>query len=524
MRALVLMRDWPTKGADTSQDQAVDPNSSETSFKVLGTLGQIYVWDAPIEEEMELLDDQGELITTVTTDELGSVVIRNLETASDLTLRVKSEPADQATQIKVMSEQELPPNEALYTAQSLQPGNQYIEMRDGTLLHIFVSLPGPVEDGPYPTVVNYSGYSPGRPGRPLSDTIEPFCEDFPVLCNVPGFGAGIFMGLMGYASVGVNIRGTGCSGGAYDFFEPLQLMDGYDVIEIVARQPWVKHNKVGMVGLSYPGISQLFVAKTRPPSLAAITPMSVLADSSSSTLAPGGIFNDGFALDWIENVLNRANPYGHGWIQEVVDSGDTQCAEHQKLHGQLVDVVSKALDNPFYTQEVAEPVDPSSWVNQIDVPVYLTGQWQDEQTGPHFAALLDKFTSSPHARFTVSNGVHVDGFTPQILMEWKTFLDFFVSRELPKVDDQVRSLVPLFYSQQFGVSLELPPNRFAEYENFETALADYNSEPKLRVIWESGGGPPAKRAHPSVLLRPFTTVGRSLIHVPHGGIFIPMAH
>ena len=36
--------------------------------------------------------------------------------------------------------------------------------------------------------------------------------------------------LMGFAVVDVNMRGTGCSGGAYDFFEPLQSLDGYDVI------------------------------------------------------------------------------------------------------------------------------------------------------------------------------------------------------------------------------------------------------------------------------------------------------
>ena len=65
------------------------------------------------------------------------------------------------------------------------------------------------------------------------------------------------------------MRGTGCSGGAYDFFEPLQSLDGYDVIETISRQPWVLHNKVGMMGISYGGISQLFTAQLNPPSLAA---------------------------------------------------------------------------------------------------------------------------------------------------------------------------------------------------------------------------------------------------------------
>ena len=37
--------------------------------------------------------------------------------------------------------------------------------------------------------------------------------------------------LMGFTVVDVNMRGTGCSGGAFDFFEPLQSLDGYDVVE-----------------------------------------------------------------------------------------------------------------------------------------------------------------------------------------------------------------------------------------------------------------------------------------------------
>ena len=92
--------------------------------------------------------------------------------------------------------------------------------------------------------------------------------------------------LLGYAVVDVNMRGTGCSGGAFDYFEPLQGLDGYDVIETVARQPWVLHHKVGMMGISYGGISQLFVAATRPPSLAAITPLSVI-DNTADDALPG---------------------------------------------------------------------------------------------------------------------------------------------------------------------------------------------------------------------------------------------
>ena len=100
------------------------------------------------------------------------------------------------------------------------------------------------------------------------------------------------------------MRGTGCSGGAFDYFERLQALDGYDVIETVARQPWALNHRVGMLGISYGGISQLFVAATRPPSLAAIAPLSVI-DSTLTTLYPGGILNTGFALSWAEDRVER---------------------------------------------------------------------------------------------------------------------------------------------------------------------------------------------------------------------------
>ena len=112
--------------------------------------------------------------------------------------------------------------------------------------------------------------------------------------------------LMGYTVVDVNMRGTGCSGGAFDFFEPLQSLDGYDVVETVSRQPWVAHGKVGMFGISYGGISQLFTGQTQPPSLAAITPLSVI-DQTQTTLYPGGILNTGFAFNWAQERMAQAS-------------------------------------------------------------------------------------------------------------------------------------------------------------------------------------------------------------------------
>jgi len=67
------------------------------------------------------------------------------------------------------------------------------------------------------------------------------------------------------------------------------------------------------MGVSYGGISQLFVGATRPPHLDAIAPLSVI-DNTQTTLYPGGVLNTGFAVQWaddrveVPNELRRRKP------------------------------------------------------------------------------------------------------------------------------------------------------------------------------------------------------------------------
>ena len=70
--------------------------------------------------------------------------------------------------------------------------------------------PAAADRTPTPTLIEYSGYGYANPAGPQS-------------------GIAVIANLMGFTVVDVNMRGTGCSGGAFDFFEPLQSLDGYDV-------------------------------------------------------------------------------------------------------------------------------------------------------------------------------------------------------------------------------------------------------------------------------------------------------
>src|SRR5262249_31475373 len=193
---------------------------------------------------------------------------------------------------------------------------QYSRTRDGTLLAAMVRAPlgKTLADGPFPALVEYSGYAAADPDDPQPSTL--------------------IMSALGYATVGINMRGSGCSGGVLDLFDLPTTADGYDAIETVAAQPWVAGGKVGMVGISFPGISHLRAGGARPPHLAAIAPLSVIANIYTAPGFPGGIFNDGFAQTWLQERADDARPApsgGQGYAIKRVNDGDTVCLDNQRL-------------------------------------------------------------------------------------------------------------------------------------------------------------------------------------------------
>ena len=372
-----------------------------------------------------------------------------------------------------------------YTAED---GFGYLETRDGTLLSVNVRLPdsdiyGP---GPYPTVIQYSGYAPSKPGSPS------------------GADAGGFLaGTMGFAYVGVNVRGSGCSGGVFDVFNAAQAADGYDVVETVARQPWVKHGRPGMIGLSYSGITQLYVAATRPPSLAAVTPLSVIEDPWDQQW-PGGIYNTGFTQSWLASRDDEAAG-GAQWVKDRIAGGDSTCADNLELRTQNIPFEA------FARSLVRRPVDAdarnlSRLARKIQAPVYLTGAWQDEQTGARFSVLLDDLVSVPtgEKKFTMFNGHHPDGFTPLVLTRWFEFLSFYVDRSIPRVNDLVRAFGGPTLESEFGVpGLGFEPDRFYDpgtqtptYGTYQASLDAYEQEPPARVLFEVGASPDFLPASP----------------------------
>jgi predicted acyl esterase len=462
-------------------------SDGNAKFEVRASVAQIYVTHAPPGTPLAVYNGAGHAVASGSADALGSLVFRDLTPGSGYTVRATTlHPPQTSRHLIVMSVAGSLPDHNFYATQKLKPGFNYITTRDGTTLSAYITFPGDASQGPFPTVVDYSGYAPSKPGMPVGG-FDYLCPSLPVLCDAPNDPSALLAALFGYATVSVNIRGTGCSAGAYDFFETLQLLDGYDVIETVAAQDWVKFHKVGMVGLSYPGIAELFVAEMQPPSLASIAPLSVIG-AANTTMLPGGILNNGFATEWISQVIDGAKPYGQGWEQGRVDAGDKQCAENQLLHGQYIDNVKQAMTTKFYDPAQHDRLNPTTFVDKIAVPVFLGGAWQDEQTGPYFFPLLSRFVNAPTVRFSVYNGVHLDGYQPAVLAEWEAFLDLFVAHKIPGLSDLVATLSPQLIQQVFNASLPIPKAKWSTYTDVDKAIADWKAQPPVRAIFESGAG------------------------------------
>ena len=359
--------------------------AAASAFDAHGSARQVYVTGLTPGAPTVLIKPGGKTVTRAA-DPQGGLLFRNLKPASGYQVRSGGAASPPLT---VISDQAAPPDAGVYGQSIPSDGYGYLTTRDGTKLAINVHPPQDVADalpvgvplpplpklpdgvGATPTLIEYSGYGYADPAGPQS-------------------GIAVIANLMGFTVVDVNMRGTGCSGGAFDFFEPLQGLDGYDVVETIARQPWVAHHKVGMMGISYGGISQLFTAQLRPPSLAAISPLSVI-DATQTTLYPGGILNTGFAVNWAKERVHDAQPAsasgGQPWANKRIQEGDATCKANQALHGQAVDLMAKVRANNHYVPKVADPLAPVTFVNKINVPTYMACQWTDEQTGGHCPTL-----------------------------------------------------------------------------------------------------------------------------------------
>jgi predicted acyl esterase len=358
----------------------------------------------------------------------------------------------------------------------------YIPVAQGTLdateLHYQVLLPKDAGPGPYPAVMDYSGY---QPGLHIWDGLDDHftCE--------------------GYAVVGLNIRGTGCSGGDFDYFEPRQAEDGREAIEFLTKQPW-SNGRLAMVGKSYPGITQLFVAAQplerggdvqTPDGLVAIVPGHVFGDLYRDVPYPGGIMNVTFAAGWsagriyepfqapLEDQFNR---------QEL----DAQCTANTAQH------VTNPPQNPFvkalynhFDGDLFYERSPWYWAHNIDVPTFLIESWQDEQVGSRATELVERFAPDLEWRALFTNGDHGEYYGNHVLPYVDEFLAFHLAQEIPP--SYQGGTVTEFIPRSDPRHVDPPGTKskgsfITRPETFDEAFTRYRASDRVRLNWETGAG------------------------------------
>lgn len=469
-------------------------------FAARGGIRYAYVVGARPGERLVLTDTRGRTLRAGQADDFGSLIFRELRPGRYRLLRASRGRGESrvVARLRVLAPGANPPT-SFYRRTRLRPGLNYVRMRDGIELAMTLRLPPgkTLADGPFPTVIEYSGYQVAAPHDLLSALAGALgggpAPNDPLAPATSTAVGSVIAPLLGFATVSVQMRGSGCSGGDFDLFDLPTTYDGYDAVETVAAQPWVKGGKVGMVGISFSGISQLFVAGTRPPHLAAITPLSVTDDLYEGTGYPGGIFNSGFARRWVEERQRDAQPAPYGgqpYARELVRQGDLHCARNQLLRLQTQDALALQERTPYRDPRIFGQRSPGSWLARARVPIFLVGQFQDEQTGGHFPEALAALNGRRRVWITLQNGVHPDSLSPSVITRWVEFLKLYVADEVPRIPDQVLALGGVLY-RVLADSPAAPvvQSRFVGYDSAARAREAFERDPHVRLLMENGGGP-----------------------------------
>jgi putative CocE/NonD family hydrolase len=301
-------------------------------------------------------------------------------------------------------------------AQASVTQHGYLTAPDGASLSYTVVLPS--AQGRFPVVMVYDGYSAGY--APMTDNGDaPFMNA---------------LSAKGFAVVGVNVPGTGCSSGSIDPpFSKAWAKDGAAAVTWAASQPW-STGKVGMFGASFPGFMALYVAAERPRGLVAIAPTGWTGNFYDAVY-PGGIYDDVFPNLFDADQLQGSLPNE----QNAASNQDARCeqnfAQHEagRVPGQnggppLEYVAVQAPQHPYYDGEWTNLIwELKDAIPDIQVPVLTLNAYQDQiasGTAIDYSSLLDPRRSW----FILTNGWHAVGDSSNTWVhETVAFLDHFVA-------------------------------------------------------------------------------------------------
>ncbi|HVF53920.1 MAG TPA: CocE/NonD family hydrolase [Actinomycetota bacterium] len=318
-----------------------------------------------------------------------------------------------------------------FNAASAGPGpysggpTDYFTTSDGVDIALTVVLPHAYQEGKrYPTILEMAGYengsaSPG--GRTMIGQTKDFLcdegpggcpEQDPPLADDSHRGTSAFRYDEDYVTVHASLPGTGCSSGEFSLYNVDHARSGAELIdEWIPVQEW-SNGKVGLLGHSYSGATAVLIASHQPKHLVAMTVSGLVDDNYRGITFPGGVLNTLFPPLWylgIRNGYHVAGGSGQGIARNPDNDNGHRCAANTATH--TTDVENDPIVNGVSSQgmdsEYWERVSMITYIDRINVPIHITGTFNDEQTGNRGTARLwQELQPGLPRRLVQANGDH----------------------------------------------------------------------------------------------------------------------
>lgn len=187
----------------------------------------------------------------------------------------------------------------------------------------------------------------------------------------------------GYLVVIQDVRGRGSSEGEFDPFVH-EREDGYDAVEWAARLPGA-NGRVGMYGFSYQGMTQLYAAAARPPSLRAICPAMIGHDLDRDWTYEGGAFRLQANLAWAvqlaaESARREGDDGAFGTLARAIKAlplTDATPAMPAALEPFLASTAYREWIDREHDEEYWAQLSPRRHLTGVDLPMLHIGGWYD---------------------------------------------------------------------------------------------------------------------------------------------------
>ncbi|KAI5926503.1 Alpha/Beta hydrolase protein [Camillea tinctor] len=308
----------------------------------------------------------------------------------------------------------------------------YIPMRDGTKLcaDLFLPFSASKQGGRVPVICSLGPYGKdvhastfGLPRTPIYAEmykhIKPLGPDACFeLCDPL-----VWTKEYGYALLRVDSRGIGGSEGKLDPFglgrslliqDDAEGQDLYDVVEWAGVQPW-SNGKVAFSGISYYGMVGYWAAMQKPPHLTCVMTYESQCNMYQS-LRRGGIYSLNFQSHWFNNiVLPNQSGRAEGVLTEM------------ELAENCFDLLGLCSETEYPTDGIWTILDKARKLSDIEVPIYIAGNWTDPEL--HLPGNIRAYNgaSSKYKWLEMHTGNHLAAFyDPEHIERQKTFLDHFL--------------------------------------------------------------------------------------------------